>query len=109
MTMSIVHRITGCANYFGMALLAWWLIAAVSGPEAFATAQWFLGSWIGLLLMFGYTWSVLHHMIGGVRHLVWDTGRGLNRQSANMIAWLTLAASILLTLAVWVIGFALRG
>ena len=68
MVMSIVHRITGAALYFGMLLLAWWLIAAASGPNAYAGFEWFMGSVIGQLLLFGYTWALIHHMLGGIRH-----------------------------------------
>src|SRR4026208_2191786 len=72
MMMSIVHRITGLGNYFGMLMLAWWLIAAASGPNAYARFEWFAGSIIGRIILFGYTWSVIHHMLGGIRHLIWD-------------------------------------
>ena len=72
MVMSIVHRITGGALYFGMLLLAWWLIAAASGPNAYAGFEWFMGSVIGQLMLFGYTWALIHHMLGGIRHLIWD-------------------------------------
>ncbi len=77
MAMSIAHRLTGAALYFGTALIAWWLIAAASGPNGYGTVQWFMGTWIGRLILFGYTWALIHHMLGGIRHLVWDTGRGL--------------------------------
>src|SRR5262245_32092878 len=73
MVMSIVHRITGGALYFGMLLPAWWLIAAATGPNAYANVEWFMGSLIGQLVLFGYTWALLHHMLGGIRHLIWDT------------------------------------
>jgi succinate dehydrogenase / fumarate reductase cytochrome b subunit len=75
MMMSIVHRITGGALYFGMLLVAWWLIAA-SSPNGYARFQWFASSWIGRLILFGYTWALIHHMLGGVRHLIWDLGYG---------------------------------
>ena len=84
MVMSIVHRITGGALYFGMLLLAWWLIAAASGPEAFETANAFFGSWFGRLILFGFTWALIHHLLGGIRHLIWDTGAGFDpRRRAN--------------------------
>src|SRR5882672_7187093 len=76
MMMSIVHRVTGAALYFGMLLLAWWLIAAASGPTAYANVEWFIGSLIGRLILFGYTWALIHHMLGGIRHLIWDTLNG---------------------------------
>ncbi len=77
MMMSIVHRITGTLLYFGMLLLAWWLIAAAAGPNAYASVEWFMGSLIGQIVLFGYTWALIHHMLGGIRHLIWDTIHGL--------------------------------
>ena len=74
MTMSILHRVTGGALYFGTLLIVWWLVAAATSESAFATAQAVLGSWIGLLVLFGFTWALYHHLLGGIRHLIWDTG-----------------------------------
>ena len=65
MALSIVHRATGIALYFGTLLLAWWLLSAAAGQQAFAWMQWFIGSPIGLLVLFGYTWALMHHMLGG--------------------------------------------
>jgi succinate dehydrogenase / fumarate reductase cytochrome b subunit len=76
MTMSIVHRITGGALYFGVLLLVWWLIAAAIGPNAYAALQWFMETWLGRLILFGYTWALIHHMLGGMRHLIWVMGYG---------------------------------
>ncbi len=109
MMMSIVHRITGAALFFGTALLAWWLLAAASGPEAFATVQWFMGSIIGQLILLGYTWALIHHMLGGLRHLVWDTGRGFELPTVELFARLTLGGSIVLTILVWVVGYMMMG
>ncbi len=109
MVMSIIHRLTGVALYGGTVLLAWWLLAAASGSAAFDTASSFFGSWFGRIVLFGYTWALLHHMIGGMRHLVWDTGRGLDKDTTTRMAWLTLAGSIVLTLLVWIAGYLVRG
>ena len=68
-----------------MLLLAWWLIAA-AGPNGYAKFQWFASSWIGRLILFGYTWSVIHHMLGGIRHLIWDTGRGFGPKEREWLA-----------------------
>jgi len=76
MALSIVHRATGVALYFGTLLLAWWLIAAASGPGAYANVQAFTSSFIGRLIVFGYTWALLHHLLSGIRHFVWDLGYG---------------------------------
>ena len=104
MVMSIVHRITGGALYFGMLLLAWWLLAAASGPEDFATASGFFGSWFGVLILFGFTWTLIHHLLGGIRHLIWDTGAGYSYQMRNGLAWATIIGSVVLTVLLWVVG-----
>jgi len=101
MMMSIVHRITGFGNYFGTLLVAWWLIAAAS-PNAYGRFQWFASSWIGRLILFGYTWSVIHHMLGGIRHLIWDTGRGFGPKEREWLAAANLIASIAITLVLWI-------
>jgi succinate dehydrogenase / fumarate reductase cytochrome b subunit len=108
MVVSILHRITGGALYVGMALLAWWLIAAATGERAFAIANGFLGSWLGLLILFGYSWALLHHMLGGLRHLVWDFGVGLERPARNLLAWGNIIASAALTVLLWAVGLAVR-
>lgn len=105
MMMSIVHRITGAALYFGTLLLAWWLIAAASGPNAYATFEAFMGSFIGLVILFGYTWAILHHMLGGIRHLIWDTLHGFEPTEREWLTVATLVGSISLTVVVWVIGY----
>ena len=109
MVMSIVHRITGAALYFGTLLLAWWLIAAAIGPGYFRFVNGLLGSPLGLLVLFGYTWALLHHMLGGIRHLIWDTGRALDIASVNRLGWLTIIGSVLLTLALWALALNARG
>ena len=78
MTMSILHRMTGTANYFGSVLVAAWLIAAATSDDWFNTVSWALGTLPGLIVLFGFTWSVMHHLLGGVRHFIWDTIHGLN-------------------------------
>lgn len=105
MMMSIAHRITGGALYFGTLLLIWWLVAAAVGPEAFATAQWFMGSWIGMLILLGFTWALLHHLLGGIRHLIWDTGHGFEKETLEWFARLTLGGSLVLTVLIWIVGF----
>ena len=109
MTMSIVHRITGGALYFGTLLVAWWLFAAATSERYFDFVDAIFGSWIGRLVLLGYTWALIHHMLGGIRHLVWDTGIGLEKHTASKIAWATLAGSIALTLLIWIAGYAARG
>jgi succinate dehydrogenase cytochrome b subunit len=109
MMMSIVHRITGVANYVGTVLLAAWLVAAAMGPEAYDWVNGLFGHPFGKLVLLGYSWSVIHHMLGGMRHLVWDTGRGLEIGAVNALSWLTIVSSLILTAALWIAGIAVRG
>jgi succinate dehydrogenase / fumarate reductase, cytochrome b subunit len=107
--MSGFHRVTGMALYFGILLLAWWLIAAASGPNAYANVEWFMGSLIGRLVLFGYTWALLHHALGGIRHLIWDTLSGFEPAEREMLALATIVGSASLTLVVWVVGYLAMG
>ena len=109
MVMSIVHRITGAALYFGMLLLAWWLIAAASGPNAYANVEWFMGTLIGRIILLGYTWALLHHALGGIRHLIWDSIRGFEPAEREFMAVGTLVGSIALTVLIWVVGYLMMG
>jgi succinate dehydrogenase / fumarate reductase cytochrome b subunit len=105
MMMSIVHRITGAGLYFGMLILAWWLLAIASGPAAYGKFQWFMESFIGRLMLFGFTWALLHHMLGGIRHLIWDTGRGFGPVEREWLTVATLVGSVGLTILIWIIGY----
>jgi len=109
MMMSIVHRITGAALYFGTLLLAWWLIAAAAGPNAYANYDWFMGTFIGRLILFGYTWALIHHALGGIRHLIWDTIHGFGPSEREWLALATLIGSIGLTIIIWVVGYLVMG
>jgi len=111
MMMSIAHRLTGAALYFGMLLFAWWLIAAAAaaGANTYAGFETFMGSLIGRLILFGYTWALLHHLLGGIRHLIWDTLHGLEPAEREMLAAATLIGSIALTIVLWVVGYLVTG
>ncbi|WP_181700582.1 succinate dehydrogenase, cytochrome b556 subunit [Chthonobacter albigriseus] len=104
MVMSILHRITGAALYFGTLLLAWWLVAAASGPEAYATVAGFFDSIFGRLILFGYTWALVHHTLGGIRHFIWDTGHGYGVEARNMLASATIIGSVAITILLWIVG-----
>jgi succinate dehydrogenase / fumarate reductase, cytochrome b subunit len=109
MVMSILHRLTGAALYFGTIILAWWLISAASGPAYFNYVSGLLWSPLGMLVLLGYTWALVHHMAGGLRHLVWDTGRGFKLSTVNAMCWASIVASVALTVIIWAIGLKLRG
>jgi succinate dehydrogenase / fumarate reductase cytochrome b subunit len=105
MMMSIMHRITGAALYAGTLLLAWYLIALASGPQAFATASWVLRSIIGQLILLGFTWALFHHFLGGLRHMVWDAGHGFTHPAREYLAQATLIGGLLLTAVVWGVAY----
>ena len=109
MAMSIIHRITGIALYFGTLLLVWWLIAAASGPAAYANVQAFTSSFIGRLIVFGYTWALLHHLLSGLRHLVWDLGYGFKAAEREAMTWGALIGGVSLTVLVWIAAYAIGG
>jgi succinate dehydrogenase / fumarate reductase cytochrome b subunit len=109
MVMSILHRLTGSALYVGTLLLAAWLIAAAMGEKQFALVNSVYSHPLGKLVLLGYTWALVHHMLGGIRHLIWDTGRGLTIGQINTLSWLTIVASIAVTLAIWAVGLGLNG
>ncbi len=107
--MSGFHRVTGFVLYFGILLLTWWLVAAASGPNAYAIFEWFIGSLIGRLVLLGYTWGLIHHTLGGIRHLIWDTGHGFEPAEREMLALATIVGSVSLTIIVWVVGYLAMG
>ena len=102
--LSILHRATGIALAVGTLLLVWWLVAAATGENAFADVQAFIGSWIGKLLLLGWSFAIFYHMCNGIRHLFWDAGYGFELDAAYKSGWATLASSIVLTAIAWAIG-----
>ena len=101
MMMSIVHRITGAILYVGTLGLAWWLIAAATGPGYYGFVQGVFGSALGKLVLVAYSWALIHHMLGGLRHLVWDTIHGFELPTVELMARLNLAGSLAATALLW--------
>jgi succinate dehydrogenase cytochrome b subunit len=104
--LSISHRFTGLALSLGTLLLVWWLVALASGPQAFAQAQGFVGSWLGRLLLLGWTFSLFFHLANGIRHLCWDAGYGFDIKTTTISGWAVVAASVALTAVAWGVGLA---
>jgi succinate dehydrogenase / fumarate reductase cytochrome b subunit len=104
--MSILHRASGIALGVGAILLVWWLGAAADGPESYAGFQQFIGSWLGLLLLFGWSVALFYHLCNGIRHLWWDTGRGLDLPSVYAGGRIVLAGTAVLTVVAWIAGIA---
>ena len=105
---SILHRLTGLALAFGTLLLAWWLIAAASGPANFDHAQAFMGSIVGRIILFGFTLALFYHLCNGIRHLFWDIGVGFEVGTATKTGYVVLAAAVVLTLIAWGVGYSVR-
>ena len=101
MVMSIIHRLTGVALYAGTILLAWWLTAVAVGQDYFDFVSGIFASWPGKIVLLGYTWALIHHGLGGIRHFIWDTGRGYDLDTVDKLSWGTLIGSLLLTGLVW--------
>lgn len=104
--LSITHRITGVGLAVGTLLLTWWLVAAAVGPAAFAHAQGFIGSFFGLLLMFGWSAALYYHLCNGMRHLVWDAGKSLELVDAERANRVVIIAAAALTVLTWIVGLA---
>ncbi|WP_309084181.1 succinate dehydrogenase, cytochrome b556 subunit [Chelativorans sp.] len=109
MAMSILHRITGIALFFGTLLFVLWLLAAAGSKTQFDFINGLFGSILGRLILFGYSWALIHHALGGIRHLLWDTGHGLEKHTSRTMAIMTLIGSVVLTIALWGAAWALRG
>ena len=100
--MSITHRVTGVALAVGTILLAAWLGSGAYSPAAYAGMSAFLGSWLGYLLLFGWSVALYYHLCNGVRHLFWDIGRGFELVDAHRANGIVLAATLLLTVVTWI-------
>jgi succinate dehydrogenase cytochrome b subunit len=101
MALSIGHRVSGIGLALGLILFTWWLLALASGPEAFATVQAVMHSWIGVLVLFIYTFALFYHLGNGVRHLVWDAGYGFDIEIAARSGIAVLAFAGIMTVLTW--------
>lgn len=104
MASSIFHRATGFALYVGALLAAGWAVALASGPVAYGQYMGLLGSIPGKVVMFGLTVSIFFHLANGIRHLVWDSGKGFDLKLADATATAAIVFSIVATILIWVIG-----
>jgi succinate dehydrogenase / fumarate reductase cytochrome b subunit len=105
MLASITHRVTGMALAVGALVLAWWLVSVSNGPEGYDSFMAVAITPIGLLILFGFAWSLSFHLLNGIRHLAWDVGYGFEIQTARTTGWAVVIGSIVLTVVIW--GFAL--
>jgi succinate dehydrogenase / fumarate reductase cytochrome b subunit len=104
--LSITHRATGVFLSLGTVLLVGWLMAAASGAETYAGAQQVLNAWYGQVLLLGWSFALFYHLCNGIRHLLWDAGKGFELGTAHASAIVVLIATAALTVAAWLIGYA---
>jgi len=100
--LSIFHRMTGVMLVLGALLVVWWVVAAAAGPDYYAMVMGWLTSWLGLLVLLGFTWAILFHLCNGIRHLFWDAGYGYELEAVDRSGWVVLIGSAGLTVLVWI-------
>jgi len=103
MMMSGLHRITGLGLAAGMVMLTWWLLAAAAGQNAYGTFEAFATSWIGRLVLFGFSWALLHHLLGGLRYLLWDLGYGMGPEEREWLVRANIIGSLVFTVLFWIL------
>ena len=103
MILSILHRVTGVAMAVGLVVLAIWLLQAASGPEPYQYFRAAMATLAGQLLLLGWTFAFFLHLGNGIRHFVWDSGRGFDKGHSRASAWFVLTLAVLLTAACWVL------
>ena len=103
MALSILHRVTGCALSVGLLLFVYWLVAAASGPAAYATAHSFFAHPLVRVLLIGFSFAFFYHLLNGARHLTWDTGHGLERKAARLSGWIVFIGSLVTTALFWLL------
>jgi succinate dehydrogenase cytochrome b subunit len=107
--LSITHRATGIALMAGTLVLVYWLLAAASGAEAYASAQVLLGSWLGRVALLGFSFALFYHLCNGIRHLFWDMGLGFELKTAYASGAAVVIVSIVMTVTAWGLAYAMRG
>ena len=105
MATSILHRMSGVVLALGLLLLTWWLAAAASGTEYFDFVHDIMASWIGRLILLGFTAALYFHLFNGIRHLMWDIGYGFEIETAQRLGYLVFALTILATLGTFLFGY----
>ena len=108
MAASISHRVTGVALYAGTLLLVWYLLAAAGDAHSFQTASAMFGSFVGQIILFGYTFALMLHAMGGIRHIIWDAGHGFDADARDKLAWGSLVGAAALTVLIWIAVYVLR-
>ena len=102
--LSVLHRRTGAALGVGTLLVTWWLASVAGGPEAFESSSAVLGSFLGSLVLFGWSWALFYHLCNGIRHLMWDVGFGYDIPTTFLTGKVVVGASFVLTVLLWLVA-----
>jgi len=105
MSLSILHRLTGTALAFGLVFLTWWVFAVLCGPVAYETFLDFTRSIVGRVFLIGWSWSLMYHMLNGIRHLFWDMGKGFEIPTMTQSGIMVVLGSFILTALIWLLAF----
>lgn len=109
MGTSILHRITGFGLALGTLILAWWLVAASMGPDAYAAFESTAFHWFGRLVLFSFTLALVFHMLNGIRHLFWDVGLGYKVPTANVTGFAVYMLTLVVTFVIWMLAYRSMG
>lgn len=107
--LSILNRLTSLLLSIAAVGLVLWLLAAAAGPQSYAMVRDAFASWVGQVILFGCTFAFFLHLLGGIRHLVWDTVHGFELQTIYLSGWTVVIASVVMTAAVWIISLYIGG
>ena len=99
--LSITHRISGVINFIALILILFWLIALSLGENNYESFLLMINSFFGKFILIGFTWSMIFHLLSGVRHLVWDLGYGFEIKIANISGIIVIISSLVLTIIFW--------
>ena len=108
MILSILHRITGVGLGIGTLMISYWFVSVASGPRSYSNAQWFFDSIIGKILILGFTFSMVFHLLNGIRHLFWDIGLGFEINTSKKSAWLVVILTFIITFVIWIIAYMVK-
>jgi succinate dehydrogenase cytochrome b subunit len=107
--LSISHRATGIVLSVGAVLLVIWLMMAATDADSFEAAQIWAGSWLGYIIMCGFSFCLFYHLLNGIRHLFWDMGQGFDLETVTRTGWAVVLGALFLTVVAWIFGLTAMG
>ena len=99
--LSITHRISGVINLLALILIFFWLVALSLGESNYELFLFIINSFFGKFILIGFSWSMIFHLLSGIRHLAWDLGYGFEIKTANISGVVVIISSLVLTIIFW--------